>query len=514
MARRQTNRLMAPQLSKLPRGMHPDGGNLWLQVSPAGTRSWSFRYTAQGKQREMGLGPLHTITLAEARTRATEARRQLLDGIDPIEHRKSLRAAAALAAASTKTFKECAEAYIAAHTPGWKNPKHAAQWTATLATYAFPVFGDLPVNKVDRALVLRVLNPIWTTKTETASRVRQRIEKILDWAKVQGYRSGENPAELKGNLAHDLPKQSKVATVENHPALDHALLPEFMALLGRRNSMSAQALKLLILTASRTGEVREAEWSEFDLEARLWTRPAKRMKAHKEHAVPLGDAAMAVLETMKGLDKKFVFPGGKPGTALSNMAMSEFLKGMNGEPAKYVDRRSKRPITVHGFRSTFSDWAAEETHFPTEVREMSLAHAIGDKTEAAYRRGELLAKRRELMDAWAAYAASAPVKVTAEDKVLAVAGQMRKAGGRSPNRAVRDAIDAVTAFADVDLGSGPVAAPDELKDLVRKSDRPAHRKADPSGADEMTPPDFQPSLDARSRPARRLAEELELRERG
>jgi len=492
--------------------MHPDGGNLWLQVSPAGTRSWSFRFTLHGKSREMGLGPLHTVTLAEARTRAAAARLQLLDGIDPVKARETKRAAEALAAASAKTFKQCAEAYIAAHKAGWSKV-HGAQWPATMATYAYPVFGDLPVQQIDRELVLRVLKPIWETKTETASRVRGRIERILDWARVQGFRSGENPARLRGNLEVDLAKQSKVQSVENHPALAHPALPAFMAKLNRRASNSAQALKFTVLTASRTSEVRLAEWSEFDLEARLWTRPAKRMKGRKEHSVPLSDAAMSVLEAMKGLDEQFVFPGGKAKTALSNMAMSEFLKGLNGDPAEYIDRRVGRPITVHGFRSTFRDWASEETNFPHEVCEMALAHVIGNKAEAAYRRGELLAKRRELSDAWAAYCNSAPAEPGVEDKVLEIAAHLKR-DGRSHNRAVRDAIDAATALADVDLGEGAAINSDDLRKLVRLTDRRRKPKADAIGADETTPPDFQPSLRSEARPVRRLAAELEEQKRG
>ena len=519
MAKRAVNRLIATQLNKLAPGMHPDGGGLWLQVSPAGTRSWSFRFTLHGKSREMGLGPLITITLAEARTKALEARKLLLDGIDPIEDRNARRAAAALAAASAKTFKQCAEAYIAAHKAGWSKV-HGAQWPATMAAYVYPVFGDLPVQKIDRDLVLRVLKPIWETKTETASRIRGRIERILDWARVQGFRSGENPARLRGNLEVDLAKQSKVQSVENHPALAHPALPDFMAKLNRRSSTSAQALKFVILTASRTSEVRLAEWSEFDLEARLWTRPASRMKGRKEHSVPLSDAAMAVLAAMKGVDEKFVFPGGKPKTPLSNMAMSMFLQGMNGEPAAYIDRRSGRAITVHGFRSTFRDWASEETSFPHEVCEMALAHVIGNKAEAAYRRGELLAKRRELMDAWAIYCASAPApaEAAAEDAVLSLAADMMKRGKRSANRAVREAVDAVASFADVDLGDGPIIPAKSRRALGSRveAERAGERqrlRRPTAGKDDSTPPEFPTHLDPRDATVRRLERELEAQHR-
>lgn len=524
MAKRAINRLIATQLNKLTPGMHPDGGGLWLQVSPAGTRSWSFRFTLHGKSREMGLGPLITISLAEARTAALEARKQLLNGVDPIEHRKAARVAAVLAAASAKTFKECAEAYIAAHKAGWSKV-HAAQWPSTMATYVFPVFGDMPVEAVNRDLVLKVLGPIWTTKTETASRVRGRIERILDWARAEGFRTGENPARLRGNLDHSLAKQSKVQTVENHPALAHAAMPGFMSALDRRNSTSAQALKLTILTASRTTEVRVAEWSEFELEARLWTRPAKRMKGRKEHSVPLSDAAMAVLEAVKGLDDKFVFPGGRKETPLSNMAMSEFLKGLNGDPAKYVDRRSGRPITVHGFRSTFRDWASEETNFPHEVCEMALAHVIGNKAEAAYRRGELLAKRRELMDAWAEFCASAPPAAKDSDDAAAkIAAQVRRKTGKPINEAARIAVDSMNAaysdFHDVDLGHGPIAAPPSHVD----GSKPLYRdQLDPETAseeldrqqrrhvvDEHTPPlQLETRLHSNDAVVRRIARKVE-----
>lgn len=526
MAKRAINRLIATQLNKLAPGMHPDGGGLWLQVSPAGTRSWSFRFTLHGKSREMGLGSLNTISLAEARAAALEARKQLLDGVDPIEHRKAARVAAALAAASAKTFKECAEAYIAAHKAGWSKV-HAAQWPSTMATYVYPVFGDMPVQAVNRDLVLKVLAPIWTTKTETASRVRGRIERILDWARAEGFRTGENPARLRGNLDHSLAKQSRVQTVENHPALAHAAMPGFMSTLDRRNSTSAQALKLTILTASRTSEVRLAEWSEFDLKARLWTRPAKRMKGRKEHSVPLSDAAMAVLEAVKGLDTKFVFPGGKKETPLSNMAMSEFLKGVNGDPAKYVDRRSGRPITVHGFRSTFRDWASEETNFPHEVCEMALAHVIGNKAEAAYRRGELLAKRRELMDAWANFCASAPAPAeeAGDEPAVERAVEIMTTTGKSPNESARLVIDALincaSDFAGIDIeGSEPIPAPP----AYLATSKPLYRdQLDPETAreelerrqrrhvvDEQTPPlQLETRLHANDAVVRRIARKAE-----
>lgn len=505
MARRSTNRLIATQINKLPAGMHADGGNLWLQVSPAGTRSWSLRFTMHGKQREMGLGPLTTITLAEARAKALEARKQLLDGIDPIEARKALRTRAALAAATAMTFRACAEAYIEAHKAGWKNPVHAAQWPATMQAYVYPAIGDTPVQAVDVDQVLKVLLPIWTTKTETASRVRGRVERILDWAKVRGFRTGENPARLRGNLDHLLPRKSKVQTVEHHPALPYADAPAFVADLRRRAGTGARALEFTILTAGRTGEVIGATWAEIDTDAKTWTIPASRMKANREHVVPLTDRAMEIIGQMEGLDELYVFPGSKPKTGLSNMSLAAVLK-----------RMERDGITVHGFRSTFRDWASEETAYPHEVCEMALAHTIGNKAEKAYRRGDLLAKRRAMMADWATYCASAPAidDAAAENAVLALAADMMERGGRTPNRAVRDAIDALTAVADVDVGDGeaiPAAKRRVLGsrvELESAGERQRGRKP-AAGRDETTPPSVPTHLDARDPTVRRLRRELD-----
>lgn len=505
MARRSMNRLIATQLNKLPAGMHPDGGNLWLQVSAAGTRSWSFRFTMHGKQREMGLGPLTTITLAEARAKALEARKQLLDGIDPIEARKALRTRAALAAATAMTFKACAEAYIDAHKAGWKNPVHAAQWPATMQAYVYPAIGDTPVQSVDVDHVLKVLNPIWTTKTETASRVRGRMERIIDWAKVRGYRNGENPARLRGNLDHLLPRKSKVQKVEHHAALPYADAPAFAADLRRRSGNGARALEFTILTAARTGEVIGATWPEIDIAAKTWTIPAERMKANREHVVPLSDRAMEIIGQVQGLDELYVFPGSKPKTGLSNMSLSAVLK-----------RMERDGITVHGFRSTFRDWASEETAYPHEVCEMALAHTIGNKAEKAYRRGDLLAKRRAMMTEWATYSASAPTPAdaAAEDTVLALAADVAKRG-RSANRAVRDAIDAATAFADVDLGDGAVIDPIHRGvlgtpvELAGAASRRRGKRSTVVARDELSPPEAPTYLDARDATVRRLQRELE-----
>jgi integrase len=346
-----------------------------------------------GRAREMGLGAAHTVTLAEARKRARRAREQRLDGHDPIELRKSARLAAQLDAAKAISFKDCARRYIAAHQPAWRNPKHARQWSATLEAYVYPVFGDLAVQAVDVGLVLKAIEPIWTTKPETASRVRGRIESILDWASARGYREGENPARWRGHLENLLPARTKVRRVEHHAALPYAEMSAFMADLRAQEGVSALALEFAILTAARTGEVIGARWEEINIAERLWTIPAARMKADKQHRVPLSDAALAIVGRL-AQDRcgDFVFTGGVAGRPLSNMALLALLR-----------RMGRRDLTVHGFRSTFRDWAAERTNFPRDAAEMALAHTIGDKVEAAYRRGDLFDKRRQLMDAWARF---------------------------------------------------------------------------------------------------------------
>ena len=381
------------------RGYYGDGGGLYLQVSDSGAKSWVFRFKDSGKLREMGLGPLHTIGLAEARERAQDCRRKRLDGLDPIEARKAQRMAAKLDAAKAMTFKACAERYIASHKAGWRNAKHAAQWTATLETYVYPSFGGLPVQAVDVGLVMKAVEPIWAEKPETAGRVRGRIEAILDWAKSRGYREGENPARWRGHLENLLPKRSKVRRVEHHAALPYPEIGTFMTELRQQEGVAARALEFAILTAARTGEVIGARWSEINIAEQLWTIPAERMKGGREHRVPLSDAALAIVRSMAEIRQgDFVFPGGKTNRPLSNMAFLMLLR-----------RMGRSDLTAHGFRSTFSDWCAEQTNFPAEVREMALAHAVGDKVEAAYRRGDLFEKRRQLAEAWATYCcATAP----------------------------------------------------------------------------------------------------------
>lgn len=416
MGKRTTNRLTdlkARNITKQARPIRvPDGGGLYLEVHRNGSPSWIFRYTIPklnvagervgSRERWAGLGAYPDVSLAEAREAAEEMRRQLRAGHDPIEHRKRQRAeqqeAERQAAAGAVTFRQAAESYIASHRAGWKNEKHASQWPNTLAAYAYPVIGDMPVRDIDTALVLKALKPIWTTKPETASRVRQRIEVILDAAAAQGMRSGANPARWRGHLDKLLPRRTKVRAVRHHPALPYTALPAFWIELSAREAMSAKALAVTILTAARTGEVRGATWKEFDLEHGLWVVPAERMKSRRPHRVPLPDAAVGILRSVRpenAAPAALVFPGlrGKP--------MSE------NTLRKYLIEDMQRPgITVHGFRSTFRDWCGEETSFPREIAELALAHVIRDGTEAAYRRGDALDRRRKLMDAWAAYCAS------------------------------------------------------------------------------------------------------------
>ena len=360
--------------------LYADGGGLYLRVDPSGAKSWVFRYAIAGRQRDFGLGSAADFSLAEARDRALAARKLVADGQDPVEAKKEKRRAAAVASATGMTFQACAEGYIAAHRAGWRNPRHAAQWPSTLEAYVYPVFGALPVAAIDVGLVMKVLEPIWTEKPETASRVRGRVEAVLDWAEARGYRQGENPARWK-RLQSLLPKKSKVRRVEHHAALPYPEIADFMNELRGRDGIAARALEFTVLTAARTGGTIGARWAEIDLQSRLWTIPAERMKAGKEHRVPLSEAAMAVLASLKREGDR-VFP-------VSNMAMNTLLR-----------RMGRDDLTVHGFRSTFSDWCAEQTNTPSEVREMALAHAVGDKVEAAYRRGDLFQKRRKLAEVW------------------------------------------------------------------------------------------------------------------
>lgn len=384
------------------RGFYADGGGLYLQVAKGGSKSWVFRFKVDGRDHWHGLGSARAIGLAEARERAAECRRLRAYDVDPIAKRLSERAARRVEAASALTFKAAAERFVAAHRAVWRSEKHAGQWETTLATYAYPVFGDLPVAAVDTGLVLRALEPIWTSKPETASRLRQRIERVLSWATARGYRKGENPARWRGHLDQTLPARAKMKPVAHHAALPFQELPAFMAALGAQAGLAARALAFAILTAARTGEVLGATWAEIDLDTMVWTVPAERMKSGREHRVPLSDRALAIVLAARDMTvSEFVFPGGRRGRPLSNMALLMVL------------RRMGRPdLTAHGFRSTFRDWAAETTSHPSEVVEMALAHAMGDKVEAAYRRGDLFAKRRALIDEWAAFSESFDLRET------------------------------------------------------------------------------------------------------
>lgn len=406
---------VAVQRMKEP-GYYGDGAGLWLQISKLGGKSWVFRFTFNGKAREMGLGPVHTVSLAEARAKAAAQRKLVADGIDPISERKAAQDAAKQAEANAKTFADCAAAYIAAHRDGWKNPKHVDQWTNTLETYAYPFIGQLSAAAVDTALVMRVLQqptkvddeekPLWHCKTETASRLRGRIESVLDYAAVHGYRNGENPARWKGHLAMLLPARSKVQKVEHHAALPYVEMGAFMVELRKREGITARALEFALLTAARSGEVRGATHSEFDLDARIWTIPAERMKMKKEHRVPLSDAAIALLKSVPKVDDcEYKFPSPRGGM-LSDMSLTAVLK-----------RMGRGDLTQHGFRSTFRDWAGETTAYPREVIEHALAHQLKDKAEAAYQRGDLLAKRARLMGDWTTYCATVQSKA---DNVVAI----------------------------------------------------------------------------------------------
>ena len=358
-------------------GKHPDGANLWLQVGPNGSKSWSLRFTLNGRSREMGLGPYPLVSLSEARDRATAQRRLLLDGIDPIAARDAKQPAR-----DPMTFGVAAKQYIAGHEKSWRSADHARQWRNSLDRYVLPVIGERPIGTIDTHDVLTIVEPLWQDKTETATRVLNRMSLILDWATARKLRIGDNPARWKGHLEAVLPKRSKVQKVVNHSALPYSRLPQFMTTLRQQSEIGARAVELMILTATRTKEVRFAPWCEFDLEGRLWTIPAARMKADRDHRIPLSEPVLAIMRALPEAEAR-VFPG---------MGQHAILKAL---------QRVEPGITAHGFRSTFRDWVAERTNFPSEVAEMALAHAVGDKVEAAYRRGDLFQKRRQLMEAWA-----------------------------------------------------------------------------------------------------------------
>jgi integrase len=375
-----------------------DGGGLYFVSRPPNGASWIFRFSRHGKDRWMGIGQYPTVTLSDARARATDARRLLSGEIDPIENRRQQRAQSKLELARRMTFAQCAGQYITSHKTAWRSSKHSGQWDATLKTYVHPLIGNLPVAAIDTSLVMKVLQPIWDVKPETASRLRGRIEAILNWATTREFRTGPNPARWRGHLDNLLPARSKIAKVEHHAALPYTDIPGFMRELRTQEGLAARALEFLILTTARTGEVLGARWSELNLRDKLWTVPAARMKARREHVVPLSPRTVDLLKaiTAERHDPEgYVFPGQQSQKPMSNMALLMLLR-----------RMGRGDLTAHGFRSTFRDWAGDRTSFDVQTIEFALAHGISDKTEAAYRRGTAIEKRRQLMARWAEYCAS------------------------------------------------------------------------------------------------------------
>jgi integrase len=405
--------LTAKKVERAKAGKYRDGHGLYLHVRNANNKGWWLRYERaddreghEGKRRERwySIGPTHIVTLKMARERARAAKLLLLDGIDPIEHRKAQRAAAAAKKASTVTFKEAAQKYYEQHERKWGNRRHAGQFLSTLRDYVFPVIGNMSVADIDTAHVLRVLEPHWLTKTETMNRTRGRIERVLDWCKVRGHRSGDNPAAWKGHLAEVLPARSQVQPVEHRPALPHAEIADFFLALKAREGMAARALEFTIRTCARTNEVLGAVWPEIDWNARLWRVPASRMKSGVEWRCALSQGAIDLLRSLpKEAEDGFIFVGSRPGAGLSPQGMTQVLR-----------RMGRTDISVHGFRSTFRDWAAEQTNFPREVAELALAHRVADKTERAYQRADMLKKRHALAEAWSKYA-STPLPAAAQE---------------------------------------------------------------------------------------------------
>jgi integrase len=375
--------------------MYADGGSLYLRVAEGGSKQWIFRYVTNGRMRDMGIGPAHILTLAEAREKAREANKLRLEGIDPIAHKHARRAALQAADAKAMTFKQCAEAFIKDNDRGWTNAKHRYDWAASLTMYVYPTLGNLSVAAIDTPLVLKVIKPLWERVPETARRVRGRIEAVMGWATVHHYRTGDNPARWQGHLEHALPSRTDIAPVQHYAALPYDAVPAFMGKLEGKGNVSAACLRFIVLTAARRSEATEATWDEIDLENRVWTVPAARMKAGKKHQVPLSAAALAVLKDMAEVrTSEYVFAGNAAGRPVHGHSVVGLAKRVAG-----ID------LTLHGFRSSFRDWCSELTNFKGEVAEMALAHAIPSSVEAAYRRGDLFEKRRKLMDAWAAYCA-------------------------------------------------------------------------------------------------------------
>lgn len=475
---RQLAKLSALQVAKLNKpGLYGDGGGLTLQITTRLSKSWLFRYMRDGKAYGMGLGPVHTVTLAEARVKALEARKLLLDGKNPLEVKKQQRTAAALERARMMTFDQCATAYIAAHKSSWKNAKHVAQWSNTIDTYASPIFGTYPVAEVDTALVVKCLSPIWEGKNETASRLRGRIEAVLGWATTSGYRTGENPARWKGHLENLLASINKTARVKNHPSLPWSQIGKFMVALKAREGTAARAVELAILTACRSGEVRGARWSEFDLESKVWTIPAVRMKAGREHQVPLSNEAIAVLEKLRNQPvivsqpvqaDPVVFTGTK-GQELSDMSLTAVLRRMNGETEKPTwSDANGGGVTVHGFRSTFRMWAAENTNYPREVAEHALAHQLPDTVERAYQRGTQFAKRKALMKDWASFCFGTTTQPVAIDTKNAL---------QSPLQAPTTSVEVASAESETHQSLPSTEGQnDTLLDLLKRSTKHLKRR--------------------------------------
>ncbi|AFL72653.1 tyrosine-type recombinase/integrase [Thiocystis violascens] len=406
--------LTALEIKNAREGMHADGNGLYLRVQKSGAKSWIFRFQLQGKRREMGIGTLTDKTAPVARAEAAQLAALVRAGTDPIKdrHAKAIQATedAKEADAETITFRAVAADYIASHRAGWSNAKHAEQWANTLETYAAPVIGDKPIRSVNTDDVLTILKPIWNTKTETATRVRSRIELILSYAKALRLRQGENPALWRGHLDALLPKPTKLKRVRHHSALPYDKTPAFVARLREVTGLGARALEFVILTAARSGEVRLATWAEIDLKTRLWTIPAARMKAKREHLVPLSSAAMRLLEALPRIDgSPYLFPGSREQKPLSDMSLTQVIRRLNERALdnttllEWIDPKTGNPIVPHGFRSTFRDWTAEQGNYPREVCEHALAHSLPDKVEAAYQRGVMLERRRPMMQSWADY---------------------------------------------------------------------------------------------------------------
>ena len=392
---RQTSKLSAIAVRNAKRpGLYGDGAGLYLRIGPSGAKSWVYRFKIHGKARTMGLGALHTLSLADAREAAQTARQLVLAGIDPIDDRKARADARKRESAAAMTFRDCAKRYIAAHEAAWTNAKYQAEWPSTLQRFVYPVIGDTSVADIDTPAVLRVVEPIWSDRAPTANRVRGRIEAVLDWAAARGARQGENPARWRGHLSKILPSPTKARPVRHLRALPYQQAPAFIADVRTRDGLAYRALEFVALTVVRVGEAVGATWTEIDLEAKTWTIPAQRMKSRREHRVPLSEPAIGILEALPRIEgSHHLFPSPRPKRSLSESALLKALESTDWHGA----------TTIHGLRSTFRTWAGETTAFPWEVVELCLAHQVGSGTERAYARSDLLARRARLMDNWGRY---------------------------------------------------------------------------------------------------------------